>query len=486
MKSRLIIICLLVCLPLASQAQADKFRQQYDEFKRRAMQQYNDFRNKANKDYAEFLKRAWEQYGAQPPVPKPKDETVPPVVIPKEDEEKPIDTKPVPIKDVITPPAPEPQPEPIEPIQEQPIEVPAVEFSFYGTNCKVRYNDNKRFSLSDCSNKKVSKAWKILSSDSCNNTIRDCLALRNDLKLGDWAYLNMLNSFAKKVLGDTNEATLLTAYIYCQSGYKMRLATAKEKLYLLYASKYSIYNVMYYEIGGEKFYPLNCKEETVYACDADFPKEKPLSLQMTSAQELAYSASNMRTLVSKRYPELSIKVQVNKNLVDFYNSYPVSEVDDNFMTRWAMYANTPMAKEVKGILYPALKKYIGGLSDEEAVERLLNWVQTAFVYEYDNKVWGYDRAFFAEETLYYPYCDCEDRSILLTRLVRDLLGLKCILIYYPGHLASAVCFNEQVNGDYILLDGKRFTVCDGTYIGAPVGKTMPEMDNKTATVILLE
>ena len=34
--------------------------------------------------------------------------------------------------------------------------------------------------------------------------------------------------------------------------------------------------------------------------------------------------------------------------------------------------------------------------------------------------------------------NCEDRAILFTRIVRDLLGLKFILIYYPGHLASAV------------------------------------------------
>lgn len=35
-----------------------------------------------------------------------------------------------------------------------------------------------------------------------------------------------------------------------------------------------------------------------------------------------------------------------------------------------------------------------------------------FVYEYDDKVWGGDSAFFAEESLYYPYYDCEGRFIL--------------------------------------------------------------------------
>ena len=133
-----------------------------------------------------------------------------------------------------------------------------------------------------------------------------------------------------------------------------------------------------------------------------------------------------------------------------------------------------------------LKSKIEGLGQLEATNILLNWVQTAFVYEYDDKVWGHDRAFFAEETLFYPYCDCEDRSILFTRLVRDLLGLKTVLVFYPGHLASAVCFTDSVSGDYISLNEQRYVITDPTYIGAPVGMTMPDMDNTQASVILLE
>ena len=116
---------------------------------------------------------------------------------------------------------------------------------------------------------------------------------------------------------------------------------------------------------------------------------------------------------------------------------------------------------------------------------LINFVQTAFVYEYDDKVWGCDRAFFADETLYYPYSDCEDRSILFSRLVRDLLGLEVVLVYYPGHLATAVKFNEPIPGDYLSVDGTRYLVCDPTYIHAPIGLTMPDMDNSQAKVIML-
>ena len=145
-----------------------------------------------------------------------------------------------------------------------------------------------------------------------------------------------------------------------------------------------------------------------------------------------------------------------------------------------------MNERVKKQLYPPLRSVIQGKSQQEAANILLNFVQTAFVYEYDDKVWGSDRAFFAEESLYYPYCDCEDRSILFSRLVRDLLGLKVLLVYYPGHLATAVRFTEPVTGDYISLNNQKYIVCDPTYIGAPVGATMPDMDNGKAKVILLE
>ena len=156
------------------------------------------------------------------------------------------------------------------------------------------------------------------------------------------------------------------------------------------------------------------------------------------------------------------------------------------MTRWAFYANTPLDARLSKQIYPALRTQLQGLSEAEAVGRLLNLVQTGLEYGYDDEVWGDDRAFFAEESLFYPYCDCEDRSILFTRLVRDLLGLKCILVYYPGHLASAVCFNQHVAGDYIELGGKRFVIADATYVNAPVGATMPKMDNSTAKVIMPE
>ena len=185
---------------------------------------------------------------------------------------------------------------------------------------------------------------------------------------------------------------------------------------------------------------------------------------------------------------MQISISGNKNLLDFYTTYPTSMIGDNFVSRWAMYANAPMPKHIKKEVYPQITTGIQGCDQLTAVNKILNLIQTGFVYEYDDKVWGYDRAFFPEESMHYPYCDCEDRSILFTRIVRDLLGLKCMLIYYPGHLASAVAFTEaKPTGDYIEYDNQRFFITDATILcGAPVGLTMRDMNNQAAKVIVLE
>ena len=74
----------------------------------------------------------------------------------------------------------------------------------------------------------------------------------------------------------------------------------------------------------------------------------------------------------------------NKNLKDFYYTYPTSMVGDNFVSRWAMYANTTTREYVKSQIYPDLKAAINGCDQLTAVNKLLNFVQTGFEYEYDD------------------------------------------------------------------------------------------------------
>ena len=459
-------------------------------FNQNRVNNFNEYRQKINAEYISKTREKWNAFRVSQPLPVPDKDVKPaPPVIMKDDEaRKKKEDRLVKIQTVIKPVKPAPRPQPVAPIEEVP-EDPGKQLSFLylATQWKARTPESSLVRLAGVSENAVADGWEKLCQPAYNNLVVDCLKLRSQYKLCDWEYLMMLQALSQTLFGNgTNESTLLMAFLFSQSGYKMRLGEAGGKLQMLYASQHIIYGKRYFTLDGDKFYPLNDKISDLRINEAKYPKEQSLSLWVPTSPYASFQASPSRELKARRYPDMSVKVSVNKNQMPFYESYPTSEVGGNFMTRWAMYANTPICAEAQKELYPQLKKGLTGISELMCVEKLLNWVQTAFVYKYDEEVWGHDRAFFPDETLYYPYCDCEDRSILFTRLVRDLLGFKCVLVYYPGHLASAVAIPGDAKGDYLMVNGKRFMICDPTYIGASVGNTMPDMNNAEAKVILLD
>lgn len=496
MKVNCILCVLLYTITVSAQNQAIV---QYNKFRKSVHQEYSDFREQANKEYAEFMRQAWENYKTLPAIPKPEEKEVLPVVIKEEDKKRPIEDAPVVIEEEIEIPAPMPQPKPISPIKEIEGENDRHTFALYGTEMSVRLTAPLKFKITKLDIKEIAKAWETLSSDKYNNVIRDCLELRIKHQLCDWAYLRMLDRLSSSFLGEgTNEAELFKAFLYCQSGYQMRLAMANGCIFMLYASQHYIFDKPCWKIDNVFYYADNCNAEQINICEASFPHEQALSLYVTGEQRLEPAMTTDRTLLSKDVDWLNVIVAEDENVIKFCNEYPSSYIGNDFMTRWAIYANMPLNKKTKEHLYPQFLSFFAAIKSSFAekgtdmrnftpacVDLICHWIQTAFVYEYDDKVWGGDRAFFADETLYYPYCDCEDRSILLTRMVRDLLGLKCALVYYPGHLATAIAMGEDVKGDFIRINGTKFLVCDPTYIGAPLGMTMPEMDNQSAKVIVL-
>jgi hypothetical protein len=110
-------------------------------------------------------------------------------------------------------------------------------------------------------------------------------------------------------------------------------------------------------------------------------------------------------------------------------------------------------------------------------------VQTAFEYKKDYVQFGIEKPLFAEETLFYPYSDCEDRSVLFAYLIRSLIGLEVIGLDYPGHIATAVKFCTEVKGDIINHNGENYLICDPTYINANIGQCMTKyMDVKPKVI----
>lgn len=479
MKLRLTIILLLITT-LCAHAQSDSFRKQFDGFRQQVTSRHSDFRAQCNKTYSDFLKKSWAKYHSIK-VEKPEEKPAPPVQY----DNGPVYDSLVVVKDTVKSAPIVPKPEPLAPVAVTPKQnTRPFYFEFYGDSLSVR--TKKSFSLNSISEIGVADAWNEMSDSRFDATLEDCLRIRDEHRYCDWAYLQMVYSFAEKYTSSEDKATVLAAWLLCQSGYKIRLARADKHLYLLFASDYTIFGANRYTVKNEKFYGFNCPASSVEIADeCRFPKERGVSFSFSEQPVLGTDYSKVRKLQSKEYQQACVESRVNQNLLKFLATYPDTQYGENYMTRWAMYAEAPLDILCKNSLYPSLREAIRGHSEVEAANILLNFVQTAFKYETDDTVWGHDRIFFSEETLFYDYCDCEDRAILFSRLVRDLLGLDVALVYYPNHLATAVRFNAEVPGSYFTYDASKFTVCDPTYIGAPVGAVMKGKEQQEVKIILL-
>ena len=363
--------------------------------------------------------------------------------------------------------------------------VNTVEFSLYGTDMKVRFDASLREAMKDNSQEEVRKCLVWIKA-STTATLADCQRIKQELNLSDWAYVKMLERFAIASLDSTNEAVLLMYDMLTRSGYGALVSTyGNGQLKLWYQTDALIYNNPSIELNSQHFFLYGDTVVNGETAMLDKMEGKPIDFRYQGEMKLAQKLTEPRTITSKKDSTFTFTVQMNQNLIDYYKDVPPAAYDENFMTRWTTMAGYEFEQSLKDSLIAQMKKRVTGLSQIDAVQELLWWVQTGLDFEYDEKVWGRDRYFYPEETLYYPYADAEDRSVLFARLIKDVMGLDVALVYYPvGHVAAAVCITEAVvKGDFLKLEDDRFVICDPTYVGAYIGETMPGMKNDDAKIM---
>ncbi|MBR0309829.1 MAG: hypothetical protein IJQ97_02980, partial [Paludibacteraceae bacterium] len=453
----------------------------FQKYKSDKQKEYDAYRQKMNAEYAAFMEKQWEACKLHDAIPVPKDQDAPQPTMKQGN--APSEINEIRYKLVIKLEAYE-VPEPVVPIVEPPVDdKPEFKFIFHGTPCSVHLKDVMKYSLPDAYETSAGEMWLHLSDETYDALISDCLKMRSNLQLSDWGYINMLQALTQQFYGgNTNEAVLTQMYILTQSGYNVRIARCNERLVLLVPFDANLYGYSLFILNETRYYILDKVESDsrYFVFNKSFPEAKTPSLRMMQSPQLAHNSANARTLTSSRYPGMRATITENSNLIDFYNEYPLS-------SNWDYYSTASFSNETKQALYPALKREIAGKTVVQAANMLINFVQTAFRYKTDGDQFGYERPLFGDETIFYPYSDCEDRAIFYSILVRELLGLEVVLLYYPNHLATAVVFpDNKAYGDYFRWSNKVYTICDPTYIGADIGECMPQFKQTAPNVIQIQ
>lgn len=355
--------------------------------------------------------------------------------------------------------------------------------SFFGTRFPLYYDSRAYFRTSSRQYEShFVQYWRQLENSRYELLLKQISRQAKNLQLNDWGLGLLLHETATEIYAnDRNAQVLFELFALNKLGYAARVCQSGNRLHLMLPANQVIYGATYLREGSRKYYILDFggglpEVRRARVLNLNYGTNgKALNFEMQNAPNLT-NRSLVRRLAfdykSKRY---EYEVRLNRNLIEYYNNYPFTDLNIRF--------GTPLSTEAHYTLLTQLRASMRGMSETEAVDFLLGFVQKAFGYQTDREQFGKEKYLFAEQTLYYLNSDCEDRSVLFAYLVKEILGLNTIGLLFPGHVATAVQFRGAAEGSYIRYKGAKYYVCDPTYINATYGMTIPEVRNKDVRII---
>ena len=310
--------------------------------------------------------------------------------------------------------------------------------------------------------------------------------------LNDWGYFCILRSLSENIFEDVDNRVLFCFYMLRNEGdFKVKVARGKSsnKLTLLAVidNKKEVYSYSFFRFDDSaepqlKYYSIyggGNSKESIYTYDYCNQDKNLKQIGLDFHNQL-----NMGKCDVVR--ELTFE-KINSKIELPYNSSHIAYLNDVPMTVFPIYFASPISVEAQNVFNQKLNELKKQYSAIQFIDILLNFVQTAFDYKTDAQQFGYEKYFYPEEVLAYPYSDCEDRSALFAWLVTNYTDAKVLGLQYEGHVATAVCFGENVDmeGDKFSYAGKKYYVCDPTYINASIGMSMPQFKGKMPKIIKL-
>jgi hypothetical protein len=443
--------------------------------------EFQEYKDKRDKDFTAFLKAQWKAVDivkgdVRDEEPKPDVMPVAPV--------EPVSKAPVDVPVAVS--VPELEPKPVVVPEPRPAAVPkgeSLNIDFYGKQIRFYYDNDLKQNL----NRRIDKAavsdyWSVLSRAEYESLLTQLDTQKEYLQLNDWAYASLINKIALKVnTGRQNEAALLSWFLLAKSGYRARIAYNDTAIYLLVPSQQEMFEVSYFTFSGKRYYAVEfdgAKQSLgrVFTYDGEYPDTiKDFNMRVTPAVASSDQPERRHLTFEFEGKKYNIEATYDRGRIKFFSTYPQLNLDLYFGSGVYKLTATPLQKQLAG--------FMQGMSEQQAVNFLLRFVQTSLQYETDEQQFGEENYLFPEETLFYPYSDCEDRAVLFAWLVNSLLKLDVVGLDYPGHVATAVGFKQAVKGDSVSYKGRRYVVADPTYINAVAGMSMPKFKQYKPTVI---
>ncbi len=339
----------------------------------------------------------------------------------------------------------------------------SIRINFFSEQLIVNYDPQMKKSMPPTASQVAyERFYYELSNTQYYNLVGNLLHHKSKLQLNDWLYFRLVVRTVEEIFKEENDnyRTLVCWFLLHKSGYQVQINFVDNQVALSVFTTDRLYEmpVKRHKHGWFVDITPSYSKAKLTSMRPDFQIDgggKPFSFKLEKLPVFSNPKLINRQLAFVHNNTLhKINVQLNKSLLQLMVQYPEMSVKEH--------VNVRLSPTAYVSLVPELKRMIHGKSDEQAISFLLSFTRQAMRYKTDKSAWQINNITFTpEETLFYKYSDCEDRSVLFSYLVRELLGLDVVLVDFPGHASTAVLLDKPA-GKPIVYKGRKYTLCDPT------------------------
>lgn len=451
------------------------YQKAFNDFNTQIKNDFNGFQSKNDSLFYGFLNQAWQEYSLfldQPEInPKPKQQPVYKEEIPQEIKiiyDQIIDKSEIETHEIFND-------DPGRYMKMKNLETSEVNFHGLPLQFPQFVHSEKTISNTE---QDAAQFYKDFSAkEDINLLIQELSKIKSEYILNDWAFLELLNHTAEVNFSKKNERILFIWFILVRQEYQVKLGYFESDLYLLLNFSTPVYYRPYLRIEQSKYYvfmeeneKIDLKKIHTYAMNHP-NQHKALTLAFSKLPKFPEETVTRNFMFEHK----TIYLSYNYNLTEFYKNYPLTEL--------SIYLKSPLSEVAKQKLGEYIEPLIQNMSAISKINFLLHFIQYSFPYQNDMDQFSKEKYMFAEESLSFPYTDCEDRVILLDKLVKEYTDLKTIVLLYPYHVVLGIENENIKDAAFVQYKGNNYYIADPTYLGAGFGMLMNEYEDVNPKIL---
>ncbi len=341
----------------------------------------------------------------------------------------------------------------------------SVSVDFYGEIISLEYDEKmvSSYNKSLLDEQAIETAFIELNERPTSRFISSVLDARAKYNLNDWLQTKLMFDALELICPSRSDrfVNMMTWVVLVHSGFDARATFTRSTIYVNVATQEEVFESPMYDYKGKSFANLTVllrkgKFISVVNGVAFTPNHlgKDFSFSLQQLPELTPIVKTMIYDFEFKGKKQRISAKIDKTMVDMMKEYP--KFDEVY------YVTTPFSKVLRESILPELESAILGFTDKEKLEFLVTFTRTALKYGSDKKGFGtQNRPLTAEEALFYPLVDCEDKVAVIYNLVKELTPLNGVILALPNHLTFAVGLHQPVGKTY-RHKGQKYTICDPT------------------------